>query len=123
MARLRHIDWRAWLPGPTLRIVTQVEAADEIPVTIPKNGAVLVGSREQPKWLALDCPCGTGHRVMVTLEPTHWPHWTLEGRDADNRITLWPSIDCQTEKRRCHYFIRRGRVHWIRERSWFHGWA
>lgn len=123
MARLRGIDWRTCLPGATWRVVARVDDADEVPDKIAKNGAVLVGSREQPKWLALDCPCDTGHRVMVTLDPRHWPHWTLEGGKRDTRLTLWPSIDCRRPQRRCHYFIRRGRVLWIRERSWFHGWA
>jgi len=120
---VRGIDWRKWLPAGPWRVVEQVDAADEVPDTIPKNGAVLVGSRQHPKWLALDCPCGTGHRVMVALDPRNWPHWTLAAGTNESPLTLWPSIDCRRPERRCHYFLRRGRVLWIRERSWFYGRA
>jgi len=120
---MTRFDWRKYLPRGPWRVVEQVNAADEVPQVIPRNGAVLVGSRERPKWLAFDCPCSTGHRVMIALDPRQWPHWTLEGAGGASGLTLWPSIDCQTPARRCHFFMRRGRVFWIRERSWFHGWA
>lgn len=117
---MSDIGWRKWLPAGSWRVVGQVDAADEVPDDIPRNGAVLVGSVEHPKWLALDCPCRSGHRIMVSLDSGHWPHWTLVG--ASTTLTLWPSIDYHGPSRRCHYFIRRGRVHWVRERRWFHGW-
>lgn len=106
---MSKIPWWQWLPIPRWRIVASVDAADEIPARLPRKGAVLVGSRRQPKWLAFDCPCQRAHRVMVTLDTAHRPYWTVTGGFF---LNLWPSVDDRTAGRRCHYIIRNGRTHW-----------
>lgn len=112
MAKVGRVPWWQWLPWLSWRIVACVEAADEIMERIPRNGIVLVGSLDRPKWAVFDCPCGTGHRIMVTLDIRHRPHWAII---AVNPLTLAPSIDFHSPERRCHYFIRRGRTIWVRE--------
>jgi hypothetical protein len=114
MAVLKPVPWWEWIPGRLWRIVATVEAADEIPAHLPSSGAVLVGSLHRPKWLAFDCPCRTGHRIMVTLDDANYPYWTVH--DA-KRLTLSPSIDYHTANRRCHYLIRRGKVLWVKEKE------
>jgi Family of unknown function (DUF6527) len=114
MASLGRIPWWQWIPGRRWRIVAAVEDADEIPSRLPRNGVVLVGSRQQPKWLAFDCPCRTGHRIIVSLDVTHTPHWIL----VDERdLTVWPSLDYRAHDRRCHYIISYGRVVWTHEKE------
>ncbi len=109
MAGIARIPWWQWNPFIAWRIVAFVEAADEVPHRLPAKGAVVVGSIQRPKWLAFDCPCRTGHRIMVSLDPLHSPHWTLlKGKP----LSVSPSIDYQTAKKRCHYFIRRGKTIW-----------
>lgn len=98
--------------GPTWKIVDSVGAADEIPTDIPAYGAILVGTLRKPKWLAFDCPCNTGHRIMVTLDPRHRPHWKVTNA---KKLTVWPSVDYRSSDRRCHYVMRRGRVLWVPE--------
>lgn len=115
MASVSSIPWWQWIPRFSWRIVAVVEAADEIPLRLPRRGVVLVGSRHQPKWLAFDCPCTTRHRIMVTLEPTHTPHWSLV---SEQKLTVWPSVDFRTHGRRCHYFIKYGRIIWVAEKEW-----
>ncbi len=110
MASLRNIPLWQWLPRPSWRLVMLVNAADEVPQRLPHSGVVLVGSRRNPKWLVFDCPCGTGHRIMLDLEPTHFPHWRVTTRP---RLTVWPSVDCRGADRHCHYLIKRGRIIWI----------
>jgi len=112
MADMSKISWWQWLPIPWWRIVATVDAADEVPLHIPRKGAVLVGSRKKPKWLAFDCPCRSGHRIMVTLDVTHTPHWKITGASS---LSLWPSIDYQTRSRRCHYIVRNGRTLWVHD--------
>ena len=53
--------WRKW------RVVGQVGQADEIPKKLPDKGVFLVGPSENSTWAAFDCPCKTGHRLMVNL--------------------------------------------------------
>lgn len=107
-----RFSWLEWLPWRAWRLVAVVEAADEIPDKLPPKGAVLVGSVRHPKWLAFDCPCRENHRIMVTLERLHKPHWKLM---PGERLTLSPSVDAFRNGRRCHYVIRNGRTLWVRD--------
>lgn len=117
MANLARSLWRKWIPGRPWRIVATVDAADEIPLRLPPRGAVLVGSLHHPKWLAFDCPCKRGHRIMVTLDPSHYPHWTILD---EKKLTVSPSIDYQAPEHHCHYWISRGRVFWFKGRKEHH---
>lgn len=104
--------WTEWLPWRRWRLVGTVDAADEVPLNLPPKGAVLVGSTSHPKWLAFDCPCNEGHRIMLTLERQHKPHWRLA---ANARLTLVPSVDALQKHKRCHYIIRDGKTHWVHD--------
>jgi hypothetical protein len=113
MAGLNRIPWwEWWIPFRPWRVAAVFDAADEIPTRLPSRAAVIVGSLDRPKWIAFDCPCGTGHRIMVSLDSAHRPHWRL---DSFGKLTLWPSVDYHTGRMRCHYFIRQGRVDWVRD--------
>jgi|SRR5882672_12966441 len=107
-AWLDFLPWRRW------RVVATVEAADQIPAELPLHGAVVVGTIGKPKWVAFDCPCGRKHRIMVSLDPRHRPHWRLI---PSPNLTLLPSIDAVNQGRRCHYFMRNGRAEWVRGRG------
>jgi hypothetical protein len=119
MASIGRIPFWEWLPWRGWRIVTTVEAADEIPEHLPAGGAVVVGTLERPKWLAFDCPCKAGHRIMVTLDRANWPHWSIKN---GKKLTVSPSVDYHTPERRCHYFITDGKIIWAKDREErFHG--
>jgi hypothetical protein len=112
MAELNRIPWWEWLPIFPWRIVAAVAAADEVPTTLPRNGVVLVGNHQHSKWLVFDCPCRTGHRIMINLDRANRPYWRLSGR---YRISVEPSIDFKNAQRRCHYFIRNGKIAWAHD--------
>jgi hypothetical protein len=114
MANLNKIPWLQWIPGRSWRIVMEVEAADELPPHLPRNGAVLVGSSKMPKWLVFDCPCRSGHRVMLNLDAARFPHWQLT---SQKKLTVAPSVDWNSNKKSCHYFIRTGRIVWADHRE------
>ena len=97
------IPWRAW------RIVVQVSAGDEVPAQLPHRGVVLVGAIEKETWAVLDCPCQTGHRLMVNLDKTRHPFWRIDCRKP---LSIYPSIDNTTPECRCHFTIRRGKIRW-----------
>jgi hypothetical protein len=112
MAGVVRIPFWEWIPGRAWRIVAAVDAADEIPERLPSHGAVIVGSLQRPKWLAFDCPCKTGHRIMVSLDPAHRPHWVITG---EKKLTITPSVDYRTTGRRCHYLVTNGKIMWVKE--------
>jgi hypothetical protein len=114
MAKLVERLWRGvrsrkgpWHLGDT------VEAATDIPETLQKNIGVLVGTLEHPKWIAFDCPCGRGHRIMLNLDPARRPLWRIT---SSTPLTLRPSVDSLDKKKRCHFVISNGEVIWVRNR-------
>lgn len=114
MADVKPISWWHWLPLPwrTWRLVGHVEAGDEVPDRLPRKGVVLVGPPERPSWLAFDCPCGHGHRLMVNLDSRRRPSWRVESLRP---LSIRPSIDNITSERRCHFFLLRGKITWARD--------
>jgi hypothetical protein len=104
--------WWQWLPVFGWRIVTAVEAADNVPKRLPRNGAVLVGSHFRPKWVVFDCPCRAGHRIMLNTDKSRSPYWSTTVRGP---LTISPSVDYQDSQRRCHYLVRNGRITWVRD--------
>ena len=93
-------------------MVETVEAADEVPKTLPVDGAILVGTTRYPKWLAFDCPCRTGHRILLNLHKTRRPYWRVTSTD---RLTVRPSVDVRNWDRRCHFIFEHGHAVWFRE--------
>jgi hypothetical protein len=94
------------------RIAMAVEEADQTPDVIPNQAAVIVRSAGFEKWLTFDCPCGTGHRVMLNLDGNRWPRWSIR---TERPLTVWPSVDIETDPVRCHYVLSNGHVLWIND--------
>ena len=87
----------------------QVSSGDEVPDKLPDKGVLIVGAPGNATWAAFDCPCRTGHRLMVNLDRRRHPFWSV---DSLKPLTIRPSIDDVTSKRRCHFFVRGGRIRW-----------
>lgn len=104
-----RVVFRPWL------LDGMVSAGDEVPDRIPERRALVVGTHSSWKWLIFDCPCRTGHRIMLNLDPGRWPYWKLRV-SSRRRITVSPSIDYRGRDRSCHYLITAGRVVWDRSR-------
>lgn len=102
----RALPWRRW------RVVGHVVAGDEVPEELPYRGVVLVGTTHRPIWAALDCPCRSGHRLMVNLDEKRNPHWRIP---SQRPLTLWPSIDFIDHGRRCHFVLNKGAVRWAQD--------
>ena len=112
MARMKKLIawWKSLsLPWRTWRVVGQVSAGDEVPVRLPDKGVVLIGPPEGATWAALDCPCGNGHRLMVNLDRSRHPTWSVASLKP---LSIRPSIDYITPERRCHFIVRDGRISW-----------
>ena len=48
---------------------------------------------------------------MLNLDRTRKPSWRLE-TTVRRKITVSPSIDYGDKDRRCHYFMKKGRIKW-----------
>lgn len=106
---MNKIRWWQWLPVFSWRVVAVVDSADDIPARLPRNGAVLIGQVTKPKWVAFDCPCRTGHRILLNTDNARRPYWSVvPGR----KLSVTPSIDYHGQHKRCHYFIRNGHIDW-----------
>jgi hypothetical protein len=103
---------RSWhrRPGPW-HVATMVSEADQIPDVLNQHEATLVRPGRVPKWLAFDCPCNRGHRILLNLDRSRWPSWTVA---SEAPLSVWPSIDVEIDARRCHYLVLRGHVDWVR---------
>lgn len=114
MAKVSKISWWQWLPLFRWRIVAVVDEGDDIPRRLPPKGAVLVGSLASPKWIAFDCPCRSGHRILLNTDKARRPRWSAT---VNGPLTISPSIDCRDAGRCCHYFIQNGHSRWANERN------
>lgn len=82
----------------------------DVPDDLGARDAVVVAKAGAPLWLAFDCPCRAGHRVMVNLDARSRPVWRVT---SARPLTLVPSVDERTVYGRCHYIIRGGKVRWV----------
>jgi hypothetical protein len=111
---MSKIRWWQWLPVFGWRVVAFVDAADDIPSRLPRNGVVLVGQATKPKWVAFDCPCRTGHRILLNIDKARQPYWSIV---PGGKLSISPSVDYHDRHKRCHYFIRHGRIDWAGGRN------
>ena len=96
------------------RVDATVSEVDQVPQHIRARRAFLVAAKARRKWLVFDCPCGSGHRILLNLDRTRRPFWTLRVA-KDRRLTIHPSVDYSDDRRSCHYFLSDGRVKWVTE--------
>lgn len=106
------IDWwrRRRITAPRVDRVERYASQAELPESLPRHQLAVVGSVQSPKWLVLECPCGDGHRLQVNLSGVRHPCWRLI--DTGTGPSVSPSIDFDSIERRCHFWIREGRVRW-----------
>lgn len=110
MGSLDNFAWRLRLPWRKWRVTIEVENVDELPNRIQGRSAVVVADAGTNKWLVFDCPCRTGHRVMLNIDSRRRPMWKLT---STTPLTVSPSVDVLRPERRCHYFVRQGRIEWV----------
>lgn len=114
MAQPMKIAWWQWLPFWSWRVVETVESADEVSMKLPCNGVSIVGDEVTPKWIVFDCPCRTGHRIMINADSKRRPFWRYE-LDRRDKLTISPSVDYSDRVKRCHYFVRGGKILWAKD--------
>lgn len=118
-----RVGWRkasATLTGWIRRLLRRrltcdsvVNSVLDVPDQLTAHTAVLVQpQRMPPQWLAFDCPCPQGHRLLVNLSFTRSPAWTLTlGQHGE--VSLAPSVDSHSPAGRCHFWLQDGRIVWV----------
>lgn len=109
--------WRRVVPGrPRIDRTAFYPSHSDVPASLPRHELALIGGTpEQPKWASFECPCGTGHRIAVPLARSRGPSWAIMGAGG-RRPSLRSSID-SADERRCHFWLREGRVRWAPNRK------
>jgi Family of unknown function (DUF6527) len=111
--RRGNFPWRTWLPHRRYHVAARVDAADLVPVRLPRKAMVVVEARGTPSWVAFDCPCRRRHRLLIRLAAGERLHWHLTQEQAPS---LDPSVDSHEDGRRCHFWLTNGKVRWVRNR-------
>lgn len=93
------------------RATILVEQADLLPATLPYRRAALVGTEQHLKWIAFECPCGS-HPIMLNLSDNSPRGWKVLRAD---RLTVSPSVDSRHPGGRCHFWIKKGKIIWVRD--------
>lgn len=99
------------LSGERWKVTQVVADVDDIPNQLARREIILVATSQFTKWIVFDCPCGTGHRIMLNADSSREPTWELRRQDL---AVLWPSVDYRGH-RRCHYVICNGRTLWTKD--------
>ena len=102
---------RSWLPHRRYHVAARVEAADLVPARLPRKAMVIVENRGIPTWVAFDCPCHRGHRLLIRLTEDERPYWRLTRLQPPS---LQPSVNSRDGGQRCHFRMINGRVRWTR---------
>jgi hypothetical protein len=94
-----------WFYRRKFRIVR----SEELPDKLKKHKLYAIG--EGVPWLAaLQCPCGCGAIVQLSLLENDRPRWRLR-QEKDGTATLSPSIWRSTGCK-SHFFLREGLIVW-----------
>jgi len=107
------IDWwrRFRIGSARIDEIEIYESRGDLPERIPRHQLAVLGSKSNPKWLVIECPCGYGHRIDVNLGDARKARWKLDFEHGNLR----PSIDSVRDGRRCHFWIQDGKVDWCRD--------
>lgn len=90
--------------------VYKVCKAYDLPESIRKRTAYIIGNQENPWLLAFQCPCGCKNIIQLNLLNDVSPSWSYSIKRK--KITIWPSI---WRKHGCksHFFLKNGKIRWV----------
>lgn len=79
---------------------------------VTPNTLFIVGVAPHLKWAYLQCPCGCGDLIMLSLAKDASPSWRVK-LDRLGRPSLSPSVN-KTSGCRSHFWLRKGKIEWAR---------
>lgn len=110
------IDWwrRHHRGSPKIHKVRFYSSAAALPDQLPRR--VLAVAGDPAAWAVMECPCGTGHQLKVRIR-AHGLASVWDLTHTHPGPSLYPSVDYDALDRRCHFWLRNGRVAWVIERA------
>lgn len=97
-----------WLPRRSERL-TRIDVAHRDDIAQPLRPRHVYVAGQPAKWLVLDCPCRTGHRIDLNLAHQSRTRWRI---DTDI-VTVHPSVHVRRDgEADCHFIIRDGAIIW-----------
>ena len=111
----RFLRWLLGGPAEKRQATTAAEfiaqfCGDFVPDSLEPMRFYLVGDPDEPWQAALQCPCGCGDILQLSLLEHDYPSWRVR-LDGVGRVWLWPSV-ARGDRCGAHFFIRAGRVTW-----------
>lgn len=82
-------------------VATQAEA---IEATKDLTVIVIIGTKTNPKWLLLNCPCGCNELLRINLSPAMRLAWRINFI-SDDTLSLYPSVDLESGCK-AHFILR-----------------
>lgn len=96
-------------PRARFTAIVLVRARNGLPERLNPRRIYQLGA--PAKWAAFECPCGRGHILELNLAHPGRARWRLSA-DPSGAPSLSPSVDSKGS-RRCHFWLREGRVRWV----------
>lgn len=93
----------------------EIFVGEALPSKLPWRNLVLLRDAGDDWSVGMRCPCGCGQAIELALIPEAKPRWKLHA-EPGTPPTLTPSVWLR-EGCRSHFFVRRGRVEWVRPTS------
>lgn len=82
-------------------VATQAEAVE---ATKDSSVIAIIGTKKNPKWLLLNCPCGCHEILRVNLSPAMGLAWRINFI-SDDTLSLYPSVDLESGCK-AHFILR-----------------
>lgn len=77
---------------------------------IPEKTIIIVRKNNLMKWALMQCPCGCGEILTLSLMKSVNPFWDVKF-DKLKRLSLSPSIH-KSDGCCSHFYIKKGKVVW-----------
>jgi hypothetical protein len=103
----RLIKWLTSTRGPRWH----VREIEDFPDALAPLTVYVIGEHGHQWYAAMQCPCGCGDTLQLSLHRDANPRWTLRRR-WDGAATLSPSI-WRRAGCRSHFFLHASRVRWV----------
>lgn len=108
--------WPIWVLSLLERLLParriDVIEGEALPKKLPRRNMVLLRDAGEDWSVGMRCPCGCGQHIELALILEAKPCWKLLV-EPDEIPTLTPSVWLR-KGCRSHFFVRRGRVDWVR---------